>query len=485
MKNKLWVKLAIVFLLVAFSTIVLAGGIINIALNKRFEDYVKNNVQAKNQRIVDSLESIYQEQGSWYNIKQKLMALEMMTGRRVRITTKNDKNVFDSKYDCMSNRKSQRNTDDNCMPGNMRGKGKMGRGMMQNNQDNKSFNSGKKTGQTVKLPIEVDSKVVGYAHVTPLDREGFWSKQDMVFRKTINSSIIIAGVIAGIVALLISFIISKKITSPIQKMTSVAQSMAEGNLARRVDVDSQDEIGVLGEQLNQLAAHLQKLEKLRKKLTADVAHELRTPITTIQSYIEAFQDGVMSVNQANLNAIHEEIIRLVDLVNDLQELSITEGGRRNFEFEQINLNQFVQNSVQSLVSLFKSKNIDLDLNLSNEEIKLHFDRESLNKIIYNILSNAHKYTEQGGEVTIDVTQKDSNAVIRIEDNGIGISEEELPYIFERFYRIDESRTRETGGTGIGLAIVKELVEAHNGQIDVKSELGEGTEFIISLPLKKI
>lgn len=477
MKVKLWIKLAVVFLLVAVFTIALVGGIVNIALNRQFADYVKNNEEAKNQRIVNSLTSIYKEQGSWQNIRGQLMHLEMMTGRRVKII-KNGENVFDSR---------------NCKPGEMTGRGMMGRNMRQKDmmkmkggfdkKDSSSAAPQQNSDEMVKIPIKVDSKVVGHAYITSLNQKGLWSKQDIVFRKTINSSIIIAGIIAGVVALLISFFISRRITYPIQKMTTVAQAMGEGDLAQRVEVNSKDEIGILGKQLNQLAAHLEKLEELREKLTADVAHELRTPLTTIQSYIEAFQDGVMSANQENLSSIYEEVIRLVELVNDLQELSITEGGKYDFEFELVDLKCFIQDSVRNLSQLFKEKDIDVKVDLPEEEIELECDKDSLNKIIHNVLSNAYKYTEKNGQVIVDVKRKNNKAIIKIKDDGIGIAKKELPYIFERFYRVDESRTRQTGGTGIGLAIVKELVEAHTGEIDVNSRLEEGTEFIISLPLR--
>ncbi|SJZ35323.1 sensor histidine kinase [Selenihalanaerobacter shriftii] len=477
MRVKLYVKLAAVFLIVTLSTIVLVGGIINIALNNRFKDYVMNNEEIKNQRIIDSLESIYRRQGNWNNVESQLRHLEMMTGRRVEVTN-NGRGVFDSKE---------------CRPMGMMGEGMMGGGMMRNdrrrrgnNQRQSRFepNSESESSRTVKLPVKVDSNVVGYAHITPLEHEGLWSKQDMLFRKTINRSIIIAGVIAGLVALVISFFISKRITKPVREMTEVAQAMGEGDLSQRVEVTSKDEIGVLGEQVNQLATKLQKLEILRKKLTADVAHELRTPLTTIQSYIEAFQDGVMSIDEGNLNSIHEEVLRLVGLVSDLQELAIAEGGKPNFKAELINLKKFVQSRINGLSKLFTDKDIDLNLTLPNEDIKLEFDKKALNKIIRNLISNAYKYTNSGGKVSVNLKKQEDKALITVRDTGIGISKEELPYIFERFYRVDESRTRETGGTGIGLAIVKELIESQNGIITVDSELGEGTEFKVWLPIKE-
>ncbi|SDC35436.1 Signal transduction histidine kinase [Candidatus Frackibacter sp. WG11] len=478
MKVKLWVKLAVIFLLLTISTIALAGGLINIALNRKFADYVAKSAEVKNERIVNSIETIYKEQGNWYGIGQQLIHLEMMTGRRVRITSNKGQRIYNSK--------------DYCKPGgrmnsDMMERGMMGMGMMNNRrslQKNQGYEYDIDNHQVTKLPIKVNSQVVGHAYITPLNQKGVWSKEDILFRKTINSSIIVAGIIAGIVALLISFFISRRITSPLQKITAVAESMGEGDLSQRVDINSNDEIGVLGERFNQLAANLEKLEKLRKKLTADIAHELRTPLATVQSYVEAFQDGVMPTNEENLNSIHEEVLRLGGLVSDLQELSITEGGKYKLKKEEINLNKFIKTQINSLSQLFTDKNIDLNLDFNESDIKLIADKEVLNKIIHNILSNAYKYSESGDQVFIKVTGKLNEVIIGIRDTGIGIPEKDLPYIFERFYRVDSSRTRKTGGTGIGLAIVKELVEALNGRINVNSKVGEGTEFKIILPIGK-
>ncbi|MGM0471333.1 MAG: sensor histidine kinase [Bacillota bacterium] len=450
MKSKLLFKLVVIFLLIAIATITIVGLMINWSLNNKFANYVQEVERKQNLRIVNSLASLYQQQNSWQNIRHNLMRLEMMTGRRVQITKEGEK-VFDSRM---------------CAPQHMR------RGMMTNRVK-------KQEGRTIKLPIKVNSQVVGYANITPLNRKGLWSEEDIDFRATINSSIITAGIITSLIVLLASFIISKRITSPLRQMSAIAQAMEQGDLNKRIKIDSQDEIGTLADNLNSLASHLQNLEQLRQNMTADIAHELRTPLTTIRSHIEAIEDGIIEPNQKNLESINEEIIRLVKLVEDLQELSTTEAGQQDFEFEKIDLAQLIRNSVNNIAAAFSDKEIDLQLDLT--EINFISDQEAVTKIINNLVSNAYKYTSDQGEISIVTRLEDDKVLIKVKDNGIGIPKKELPYICERFYRVDTSRTRRTGGTGVGLAIVDELVKSLEGKLTINSELGAGTEVMICLP----
>jgi len=214
-------------------------------------------------------------------------------------------------------------------------------------------------------------------------------------------------------------------------------------------------------------------------MSADVAHEFRTPVATLQSHLEAMIDGIWKPDTQRLKSCHEEVLRIGRMVGDLEKLARYEGENLVLNKELFDIAELIKIIVQNFESDFKAKGVELKFESIKQKILA--DRDKVSQIIVNLLSNALKYTPEGGTVGIELSVSDREVKIIVRDNGSGISAEDLPYIFERFYRADKSRNRSTGGSGIGLTIAKSLVEAHNGKIEVKSELGKGTEFIVSLP----
>jgi len=204
-------------------------------------------------------------------------------------------------------------------------------------------------------------------------------------------------------------------------------------------------------------------------------------LTSIKSYIEAFQDNVLPANQENLSSIHEEIDRLVDLSSDLKDLNIAEIGALKLILEPVDLKLLLEKIIRSLYPLIQEKELTLNWNVSEESVTTSGDERLLTRLFYNLVHNAYRYSNAGGQVTVVLTETPDFAEIKITNTGIGISEDDLPLIFERFYRADKSRTRETGGTGIGLALVRQIIDLHQGTITVQSEVGHETEFIVQLP----
>lgn len=328
------------------------------------------------------------------------------------------------------------------------------------------------------LPLKVNHELVGKVFINHM-HEGVFTDEDIVFKKTINLSILLAGAISFCFALLLSLFFSYYLLRPVREMNEVANAIGKGEFFRRVSIKTRDELGELAANLNLMAENLQRLEMLRKKLTADVAHELRTPLAVIQSHLEAFRDKVLDVTDEKIESLQEEVLRLVTLVNDLQDLSLAESGKLKIHKIPLELMELVKKERDKLLPLFEEKGVSLEV----EEIPLppaDLDPGHTGRIIANILHNAFKYTPAGGEVKVVPESLENEILLRIKDNGVGIPPEHLPYVFERFYRADSSRTG-TQGTGIGLSIVRELITAQGGKIEVNSERNSGTEVLLHFP----
>ncbi|WP_379159570.1 sensor histidine kinase [Paenibacillus sp. sgz5001063] len=282
-------------------------------------------------------------------------------------------------------------------------------------------------------------------------------------------------------AYLYSRYMAKDLSRPLVRIKGIAVKMREGNLTERVILPAsrRTEIDEVGQALNYLADTLQQQEKLRKNLTADVAHELRTPLTTVQSYIEAFEDGVWEATPERLQICHGQIQRLVQLINDLEKLNAAENPMLQLRHERLCLNEVLRDSIQSVAGRPELDNVVLTLK-EEEEHFVSGDYERLVQVFVNLLNNALKFTKEG-QVDISLVEKPSEVIVMVADTGPGIAADELPNIFERFYRGEKSRSRRTGGAGIGLAIVKAIVEAHGGYVTVSSTLGSGSEFYVHLP----
>ena len=281
--------------------------------------------------------------------------------------------------------------------------------------------------------------------------------------------------------IILSYFTSRRLVAPLKRLTLAADRIGHGHLDEHVGIQAKDEIGQLANAFNAMVDNLKRQEILRKQFTADIAHELRTPLTSIKSYIEAFQDNVLPADEENLSSIHEEIDRLVDLSSDLRDLNVAEIGALTLAVEPVDLKHLLDNVIHSLHPLMQEKDLTLNWNALEDSVTTTGDERLLIRLFYNLVHNAYRYSDTGGKITVSLSQTPDFAEIKIENTGIGIPKEDLPFIFERFYRADKSRTRETGGSGIGLALVRQITDLHQGTITVKSKVGQETEFIVQLP----
>lgn len=304
---------------------------------------------------------------------------------------------------------------------------------------------------------------------------------NIAFRQAVNDSIVWGGGIAIFVAVLLSLIISRRITKPVHDMAAATELIAAGDYGQRVSVSGHDEIGSLGHSLNGMAMRLEEAQQLRRELMANIAHELRTPLTSISGYMEGLEDGVVPATAETYATVRGEALRLSRLVEDLQRLSRAESGQEELDIIAIDPAAFLQRVTSKMGRQFQEKGVSLEAETIAGTPELLADEDKLEQIMINLLDNALRYTDAGGRVQVSGRVQDGKVAIEITDTGHGIDQSDLPYIFERFFRTDKSRARASGGTGIGLTIVKRYVEALGGGISVTSEAGAGTTFTVLLP----
>jgi len=292
------------------------------------------------------------------------------------------------------------------------------------------------------------------------------------------------GVVAAVVSLFsvsaVSILTSRIIVRPLLIVEEAMQAFASGDLTARAPHISIPEINRFANSFNHFAISLQGVEERRRELISDLGHELRSPITVIHGYLEMLTAGMTQINSSILEQMTQEIERLMRLVNDLMELSQVETGYLPLQLQPLSLVPLLQDVVKNFTPISLQKKCQLQLRLSNNLPLAYADRDRVKQILINLISNAITYTPNG-IVTIRAWSRGDYLWIAVRDTGVGIAPEDLPKVFERFWRADQSRNTKTGGSGIGLAITKRLVELHNGEIEVKSELGKGSTFRFSLP----
>lgn len=314
----------------------------------------------------------------------------------------------------------------------------------------------------------------------------FLTDNDFQFLRALNVVLIGTGIFSLLITVIIGWVFANGISRPITKTVMITKAIADGNYNIQLENDANiKELNELVKAVNHLTDFLKKQEDLRKRMFADVAHELRTPLGIVSTHLEAMIEGIWEPTKDRLQSCHEEINRITKLVKELEHLAKVEQDILWLKPEPLQLADLVQNVCDNFEAMIRTKNINLQMITLNEGQGdlpvIMADRDRITQVVVNLLSNAVKYTPQNGEIIIKMEASKKLVLLTIEDNGIGIGAADLPFIFERFYRVDRSRNRKTGGAGIGLAIVKSIVHAHNGTIRVESQLGRGTIFQIQLP----
>ncbi|MBI3359706.1 MAG: HAMP domain-containing protein [Chloroflexi bacterium] len=286
----------------------------------------------------------------------------------------------------------------------------------------------------------------------------------------------------GLLALVLGSLLFRQITSPLRALSRAAAAIAGGDLGRRVEIRSDDEIGRVAHSFNQMVESLAHADIQRRNIIADIAHELRTPLTVIQGNLEALMDGVYDLTPENVAAVHRQTVVLSRLVADLRDLALADAGQLRLERQPISLSNVMAEVSEGLEAKAREKGVTLKIEAPGALPPVAADEQRITQVLFNLLSNALRHTPAGGTITTSAEQRDGRVLISVRDTGTGIAPEDLPHVFDRFYRADRSRARATGGSGLGLTIAKQIVEAHEGQIWAQSWLGAGSTFAFSLPL---
>jgi signal transduction histidine kinase len=300
---------------------------------------------------------------------------------------------------------------------------------------------------------------------------------------SVNRYLLWGGLLAVAVAALVTFFLSRRILRPVESLAHAARGLSRGDFSQRVDVRSKDEFGELARTFNSMAEDLERTEQLRRNLVADVAHELRTPLSNIQGHLEAIRDGLLPPEPATFDSIYEEVLLLARLVEDLQELTLAEAGQLTLVRQSADVAEIVRRALAAAQPPAEAKGLTIEAKLPEGQAIAEVAPERIGQVLRNLLSNAITHTSGAGHITVDLKDDGDALHIGVADTGDGIPPEDLPYVFERFYRADPSRVRATGGAGLGLTIARRLVEAHGGIIGVESEVGKGSRFTFTLPKK--
>ncbi|MBI5976694.1 sensor histidine kinase [Clostridium perfringens] len=431
--------------------------------DKKFGDYIMIKNQNTVQNILMELSEQYSDNQWNYKNIEKITYNSLDKGIIVALYDKEDKEIMNIE----KNSKDKCNRIMNFIKSSMEGK----------------YGSTTSQFKPVYYPLIKSGEKIGEVRVKfygPI----FYMQNELVFLDIVNKIILGIGVLLILASTVIGFIISRSITRPINKLMTKAKYISKGEYDKKIEINTDIlEINDLINSINNLSQSIKEQENIRKRLTGDISHELKTPLTNIQSHLEAMIDGIWEPTEERLLSVKEEAERLSSLVSDMQKLNKYDESSIKLKKDNVNISDIICFVIFQFSNLAKSKNIKIEYEKKN--INLYCDKDKITQALVNILSNAIRYSNEGSTIFIEEKLKDNKVIISIEDQGIGISEEDLKYVFERFYRADKSRTRATGGTGIGLTIVKSIVSSHGGEVKLESKLGEGSKFTIILPKEDI
>jgi signal transduction histidine kinase len=406
--------------------------------------------------LVTNLENYYQENGSWDGADQLFASSSQMFGNR---------RGFGSIMGGMMNQRL-RLADSK---GNL----------IIDTEPAGSTESLTKNETQMAIPLQVGGETVGY--LLPEGGMNFNpGDDDALLNRLSRAGYIAAGVAIGF-SLLLALILSTRLIRPVRDLTQAATSLSEGDLTRRVEVHGEDELATLGKTFNQMAAALEKSEETRQAMTADIAHELRTPLAIQRAHVEALQDGVYPATGENLQPVLEQNILLTRLVEDLRTLAEADSGHLQLEKIPTDFPALVERILDRFRPQADDRAIELQFSSRGDCRPVHLDPGRMEQILGNLISNAMRYTPDGGWIKINLECLQNQALLKIRDSGPGIPEESLPHVFERFYRADQGRSRMEGGTGLGLAIARQLTEAHGGALKATNHPDGGALFSLSLP----
>jgi len=452
MMRSLSAKLLLAFVAISVLSIALVGVFTWRSTTRRFETYVLGQVQ---ERVIERWLDYYTVHGSWDGVREKLafsrdlgtVPLPGPWGGRPE--SRSMVALVDS-AGCV------------IVPGH-------------------GFGEGDRVPRDVLVQghsITVDDQVIGIA-LWPQPRAPVIGADD--FLRSFYTILLAAALTAVCAALGVGMVVSRSLTKPLREVTQATQRVTEGQLGLYIPVRSNDELGHLAHSFNQMSSKLARAEKSRRQMTADVAHELRTPLSLILGHAEALSEGLLPAEQETYDIIYDEAQRLARLVDDLRTLSLSDDGELQMVSAPVSLGELLNRTAAVHRPAAQAQGVQLEVDIHGDIVEMNADPDRIAQVLDNLVSNALRHTLEGGRVTLSAEQMEGCARITVRDTGAGIAAEDQDLIFERFYRVDSSRQRASGGSGVGLAIAKSIVGSHNGRIWVESDEGQGSCFIVEIP----
>ena len=452
--NRLWVRLTFAFIAITLAGVAAVALLANATATTSFKDYLSRQEMLNQSGIVDTLAAYYRANGNWDGVA----------------------NVLDSTASgSMGRGRGQGRGGPSAILADANGLIVYGTGT------GASLGSAERAGA---LPVTVDGATVGYLALSTPGRL-ILDQAQQAFLDQLSRNLLVAALVAGALAIVLGLFISKALTTPLSAMARAARAFDGHDWSHRVEPCGTQEVAEVALALNEMAASLQQAENLRRDMVADIAHELRSPVTVIQGNLHAMLDGVYPLEQAEIATIYDETRLLNRLIDDLRELALAEAGQLQLSLRAVDSAEWIQSTTAHFNAAADSQGIKLVLDLPAALPQIRADPDRLAQVLRNLISNALRYTPQEGQVkvTASVAQPDFLKV-SVSDTGTGIAAEDLPQVFDRFYRGDKSRSRSSGGTGLGLAIARTIVEAMGGRIGVESAAGQGSCFWFTVPLAR-
>jgi signal transduction histidine kinase len=470
--NRLWVRLALAFAVVAVIGIGLAALVADLSINREFRSFVvRNEANLQNSRLATELVEYYEQHQSWDDVSSVLTRTASLIGPNFQPgQPPPDFQAGGPPPDQFRGRLALLVADSN------------GRIVFDSQQ--------RRVGEVLRQPerdtatsLQSQGQTIGYLVLTP-GPVGNLSPIEQAFVDQVRQNLVLAGLIASLVGVVLGVAFSRTLTRPLNRLASAARAIAAKDLTQRVQPTGTVEVANVSQAFNEMADSLQKAEELRHNLVADVAHELRTPLSVMQGSLTAQLDGVFPLDLAETAKLYDETRLLSRLVDDLRELAQAEAGQLQLNVGKIELEHVIESTVGAFHALASEKQATLAVDVSAQLPLVKADGERITQVLRVLVTNAirHASRASNGRITITATALSGDVEVSVRDNGGGIAPGDLPYVFDRFWRGDKSRARETGGSGLGLAIAKQLIEAQGGQIGVESQIGQGSRFWFRLPI---